>query len=143
MTESLKLESGLEDYRQFYIEACRAIGVEQKNIELTVAENKAKKLIPVRNQDLKAPLGRDYLRNKLESTGINMNLPISKVDRRITYEILNFIDGKNSILDIRNAVSAEFGPVPVDCTDKYRCSGSAYRSGPSLRRRGQNASARR
>jgi hypothetical protein len=32
---------------------------------------------------------------------------------------LNFVDGKNSLLDIRNAVSAEFEPVPLQWVEDY------------------------
>lgn len=35
------------------------------------------------------------------------------------YEILNFANGKNSLWDIRNAVSAEYGPVPVEVVLEY------------------------
>ena len=35
------------------------------------------------------------------------------------YEIVNFIDGKKSIADIRDAVSAEFGPIPVAIVSDY------------------------
>ena len=30
------------------------------------------------------------------------------------YEILNFVDGRRTIQDIRDAVSAELDPVPID-----------------------------
>jgi aminopeptidase YwaD len=35
------------------------------------------------------------------------------------YEILNFVDGKKSLADIRNAVAAEFGPIPLDLVADY------------------------
>ena len=35
------------------------------------------------------------------------------------YEIVNFVDGKRSVGDIRNAVSAEFGPIPLDVVSDY------------------------
>jgi hypothetical protein len=35
------------------------------------------------------------------------------------YEILNLVDGKRSVSDIRNAVSAEFGPIPTDYVKEY------------------------
>jgi hypothetical protein len=35
------------------------------------------------------------------------------------YEIVNFIDGKRSVGEIRDAVSAEYGPLPVDVVDNY------------------------
>jgi hypothetical protein len=35
------------------------------------------------------------------------------------YEVLNFADGKRSAQEIRNAVSAEYGPVPVELVVEY------------------------
>ena len=35
------------------------------------------------------------------------------------YEIVNFVDGKRSVGEIRDAVSAEYGPLPVDVVDDY------------------------
>jgi hypothetical protein len=35
------------------------------------------------------------------------------------YEVLNFANGKNSLWDIRNAVSAEYGPVPAKLVLEY------------------------
>ena len=34
-------------------------------------------------------------------------------------EARNFADGERSILDIRNALAAEFGPVPLDDVTKF------------------------
>jgi hypothetical protein len=35
------------------------------------------------------------------------------------YEIVNFVDGKRSVGDIRDAASAEYGPVTIDLVDDY------------------------
>jgi aminopeptidase YwaD len=35
------------------------------------------------------------------------------------YEIVNFIDGKRTVGEIRDVVSAEYGPLPVDVVDDY------------------------
>ncbi|HXN63739.1 MAG TPA: M28 family peptidase [Candidatus Acidoferrales bacterium] len=35
------------------------------------------------------------------------------------YEVLNFVDGKRSIAQIRDAVSAEYGPVPLEMVREY------------------------
>jgi hypothetical protein len=35
------------------------------------------------------------------------------------YEVLNFADGKRNALEIRDAVSAEYGPVPVELVIEY------------------------
>ena len=34
-------------------------------------------------------------------------------------EARNFADGERSLLDIRNALAAEFGPVPLDDVTKF------------------------
>lgn len=36
-----------------------------------------------------------------------------------TYEVLNFVNGQRTVTDIRNAVSAELGPVPLDLVTEY------------------------
>lgn len=36
-----------------------------------------------------------------------------------SYEVLNFVDGHRSILDIRNAVAAEFGPIPTSTVANF------------------------
>ncbi len=38
---------------------------------------------------------------------------------RAEFEVRNFIDGRRSILDIRNAVAAEYGPLPVASVQGY------------------------
>jgi aminopeptidase-like protein len=40
---------------------------------------------------------------------------VSKIlqDERVFYEVFNFIDGKSSLLEIRNAASAEYAPIPL------------------------------
>ena len=35
------------------------------------------------------------------------------------YEIVNFVDGKRSVGEIRDAVSAEFGPLAIDLVNDY------------------------
>lgn len=35
------------------------------------------------------------------------------------YEVLNFVDGERNAQEIRNAVSAEYGPVPLDVVVEY------------------------
>jgi hypothetical protein len=35
------------------------------------------------------------------------------------YEIVNFVDGKKSVGEIRDAVSAEYGPIPLEVVADY------------------------
>ena len=38
---------------------------------------------------------------------------------RAEFEVRNFIDGRRSLLDIRNAASAEYGPLPLQAVRDY------------------------
>jgi hypothetical protein len=35
------------------------------------------------------------------------------------YEIVNFVDGKRAVREIRDAVAAEYGPIPLDVVANY------------------------
>ena len=104
------------DISVFYNVTCRGRELTPERISLNAAEQEAQTMIPRRNPKLKGPLSSNFLVDRL---GDYTTLPITSMDSRITYEILNFIDGKNTILDIRNAVSAEFEPVPVAWVIEY------------------------
>jgi len=108
-----KRSTCISDLEKYYILSCEARGVVPKKLGLTAEEKSALKIIPARNADLKGPLGWEYVAEKVGPGSVPAEMPINRVDGRMTYEILNFIDGKNSLLDIRNAVSAEYQPVPV------------------------------
>jgi hypothetical protein len=106
-------EKSFEDLRKYYKLSCEARETEPQKIALTEEEIEARKLRPIRNPALKGPLGWGYLRDKLASTDIDFFRLLPGFDSRMTYEILNCIDGERNVLDIRNAVSAEYEPVPV------------------------------
>ena len=103
----------------FYHISCRARQISPRKVGMTTEEREARSIIPVRNSDLKGPLGRGYLQDKLQDSDVNLNLPILRKDSRMTYEILNFVDGKRNLLDIRNAVSAEYEPIPVEWVTEF------------------------
>jgi len=48
-----------------------------------------------------------------------MTVPEYKLQRYEDSEIRNFIDGRRSILEIRNAVSSEFRPIPLKDVENY------------------------
>ncbi len=77
--------------------------------------------VPTRAKEIKGPLdpGNDWV---VEKAGPAIRqLAILKVRNSsdVTYEIVNFVDGKRSISDIRDAVSAEFGNVPLTAVVEY------------------------
>lgn len=109
----------LADLDQFYRLTCEVRGIKPEKISLTPEEKAASKIIPKRNLELKGPVNLAYLREKIKDQPEAFNLPIFQEDSRITYEILNFVNGRNSLLDIRQAVSAEFKPIPLSWVQAY------------------------
>jgi len=77
--------------------------------------------IPVRSASIKGPLepSGDWLIERAggKSRMIAVNRLVNTAD--VTYEIVNFIDGVRSVSEIRNAVSAEFEPIPLRTVSEY------------------------
>lgn len=73
-------------------------------------ERAAAALIPRRNPALPGPIDSDYL---IEKTSREELAPYLRMGGLALFEIGAFMDGELSVLDIRNAVSAECGPVPL------------------------------
>jgi len=80
-----------------------------------------------RNAELKGPLsvfGYDYL---IDHYGEENARKLKLLSYRglwgsggeYAYEVLNFVDGKRNVQQIRDAVSAEYGPVPVEHVLEY------------------------
>jgi len=109
----------LSELDQFYRLTCQVRSVKPEKISFTPEEMAASKIIPKRNPELKGPVNLAYLREKIKDQPEAFNLPLFQEDSRITYEILNFVNGQNSLLDIRQAVSAEFKPIPLSWVQAY------------------------
>jgi len=63
--------------------------------------------------------GYDYFTDHAKATGVaTPKLPSYEglwgSGEEYAYEVLNFADGKRTAQEINDAVSAEYGPVPVD-----------------------------
>ncbi len=69
---------------------------------------------------LLARLGKErYDKIKLLNPDATALLKVSDQSELYAYEIVNFIDGKRSVGEIRDAVSAEYGPIPVNLVADY------------------------
>jgi hypothetical protein len=69
---------------------------------------------------LRDRLGEDRVRKiQLLSAGSSRFVNVQDSSALYAYEIVNFVDGKKSVADIRDAVSAELGPVPVSVVSDY------------------------
>jgi aminopeptidase YwaD len=80
-----------------------------------------------RKGEPKGPLavfGYDYFREHAKSVGVLTPKLLSYeglwgAGEEYAYEVLNFANGKRNLLEIRNAVSAEYGPVPLELVIEY------------------------
>jgi hypothetical protein len=85
------------------------------------------RLVFARSPQPKGPLavfGYDYFEDHAKTAGIATPKLLSYqglwgAGEEYAYETLNFVDGKRNAQQIRNAVSAEYGPVPLDVVVEY------------------------
>jgi hypothetical protein len=69
---------------------------------------------------LLARLGKErYEKIKLINSEANRLLKVRDQSELYAYEIVNFVNGKRTVGEIRDAVSAEYGPLPVDLVADY------------------------
>ena len=85
------------------------------------------KLTLKRNADPKGPLavfGYDYFADHAKAAGVATPKLFGYEGlwgggEEYAYEVLNFADGKRNAQEIRDAVSAEYGPVPLEMVVEY------------------------
>jgi hypothetical protein len=77
--------------------------------------------VPVRNPAVKGPLdpGGEWVVEKAGAAAANIAIARLPNSGDVTYEILNFVDGRRSVGEIRDAVSAEFEPVALRDVVEY------------------------
>ncbi len=69
---------------------------------------------------LLARLGKErYAKIKLINSEATQLLNVRDQSELYAYEIVNFVDGKRTVGEIRDAVSAEYGPLPLDLVSDY------------------------
>lgn len=83
--------------------------VKPQAIQQSAEEKALSRIVPVRDKNFIGPLQTDWLVGKLGSEVLEE----IKLQGYSSYEALNFVDGYRSILDIKKAVSAEFGPIKL------------------------------
>jgi aminopeptidase-like protein len=99
-----------KDARERYALRCQQRGVKPKTFVLTQEQKEMDETVPVRNENFICPLNEEYVVEKLGEGA----LARIEMGRYAAYEALNFVDGKRSVLEIANAVSAEYGPIDVN-----------------------------
>lgn len=104
----------LRELETIYQQACLRQKVQPEKLTLSADERRLDKLIPVRS-----PQGQEAEPWAAIMKLREMNLSVSPLIYRAEFELRNFIDGRRSILDIRNAASAEYEPLPLLDIEKY------------------------
>jgi hypothetical protein len=106
--------------QQAYAAKAKRLGVTVAlNPALSASEQAASKLVPTRKEQAAGGRGAG---GGGRGGGANPAPPLTGY---YTQEARNFADGVRSILDIRNAISAEFGPVTVDDVVRFFRDGEA------------------
>ncbi len=114
------LESEEARMRLLYEELCRSLGVATRDHSLNAAEVRASQIVP--NREFRGPLPSHYLATQLggdfdwyqeNATAIGGNMGAK------TFEIANLADGKRSILEIRDIVSAQFTETDLEFVVRY------------------------
>jgi len=77
--------------------------------------------VPSRNPAVKGPLtpSVDWVREKAGAAASALAINLAPRGEDVAYEVVNFIDGKRTVNDIRDAVSAEFEPIDVKVVGEY------------------------
>jgi hypothetical protein len=93
---------------------------------LTAAEVRLRRLVPVRADSLRGPVhffrpeyGGAWLRQRTGDDDFRSKVRLARRGHYVLFEALAFADGKRDLVEIRNAVSAEYGPVPADEVEEY------------------------
>jgi hypothetical protein len=105
----------LRDLEETYRLRCRENNLRPQKPRLSDAEVRLKGLVPVRTEKMRGYFNAREFYEKVRE----MKAPPSYRIGRADYEVRNFIDGRRSILDIRDAVSAEHGPVSLEGVENY------------------------
>jgi hypothetical protein len=101
------------EIENYYSYLCGNLGVKMAKPSLTAEEIRVGRLIPKRLVGLEYSTDFRYLERRLGDPDIQQKILITKAGFTVGWEALNFVNGKRSILDIRNALSAEFSPAQV------------------------------
>jgi hypothetical protein len=92
----------------------------------TPDEKRLAMLVPRRNPAIRGPVnlfrpeyGAAWLAQKSGDENFIHKITLTSRGQYVTYEALNFVDGKRSVLDIRDAISAEYGPMDLTEVEQY------------------------
>jgi len=107
--------SYLKGIDALYADRCRALAVKPVKPAPTADEVRLAAVVPVKTDKLKGMMGIWQMREELQKLKYQPPPAILRAES----ELKNFMDGKRSVLDIRDAASAEFEPIPLADVEKW------------------------
>ncbi|MCX6568670.1 MAG: M28 family peptidase [Candidatus Aminicenantes bacterium] len=99
----------IKEVEELYASRCRSLNVKAEKAAPTKDEIRLAGLVPARTAKMGGTMSRWTIREELQK--LKYQPPVSIMMAEI--ELRNFIDGKRSILDIRDAASAEYEPLDL------------------------------
>ena len=105
----------LKDLEDLYAARCRSLGLRAEKAVPTKDETRLAGLVPVRTEKMGGMMAMWELRDEVRKLGYQAPPSIMMAEM----ELRNFIDGRRSILDIRDAASAEFEPLDLLEVEKW------------------------
>jgi len=105
----------LGDAEMTYRLRCQKENMKPQKPGLSEAELRLAKLVPVRTEKMRGYFNAWEFYQKVRE----MKAPPTYRIGRADFEVRNYIDGRRSILDIRNAASAEYGPIALEGIENY------------------------
>ena len=115
----------LEEYDSYHQCQASSLGVSKMLAERSQEEEKLRGKVPIRAKTPLGPVnlnryryGQAWLAKQVGNWEF-LKLAIRDDGYFVHYELLNFVDGKRDLLQIRDAVSAEFGSIPAEHVAEY------------------------
>lgn len=101
-----------------------AAGAEQRReLRESAAPGKRDTRVPVRNPEVRGPLGVYYYDHLQEVLGVDAPRDVALTRRDdgdvLAYEALNLVDGKRSISEIRDVLTGRYAPLPAGEVAQY------------------------
>ena len=114
------LKNQLESHHLSQVELLRS-AVQERGIAFKTPpslEDESDDRVPIRLT--RGPLASGYPEEKIPEEDADWYYNDGRaLHRNMRYEIVNFIDGKRTVSEIRHAVSAEYDPIPTPVVARY------------------------
>jgi hypothetical protein len=108
-------QSFLKEIEESYELRCGRDKVQPQKLEPSKDEIRLGGLVPVRTKSMGDIMAFWQMRDKISQMKYKMPASI----RAAEFELRNFIDGKRTIAEIRDAASAEYEPIPLADVENY------------------------